>query len=146
MSVTYRTKVIASGNHASLAIPDEILTKLGSHRRAPLIVTINGHSYQSTATAVNGQCRVVFPMAERLAAGVSGGDLVTVKLDLDGGYRRVELHPKLMEALRITKLRKEFDNLSYSARKELARSISDAKSEATRERRIKKAIQQISSR
>jgi len=89
---------------------------------------------------------VVFPIAERLAAGVSAGDLITVKLDLDEGYREVELHPRFIEALRATKLRKKFDNLSYSVRKEFARSISDAKAEATRERRIEKAIQQISSR
>jgi bifunctional DNA-binding transcriptional regulator/antitoxin component of YhaV-PrlF toxin-antitoxin module len=108
-------------------------------------VTINGHSYRSTATAVGGQCRVVFPSSERLAAGVSGGDSVTVKLDLDDGYRHVDLHPKFIDALRKTKLREKFDNLSYSARKEFARSISEAKAEETRERRIEKAIQQISS-
>lgn len=143
MSATYKTKVIPSGNHASIAIPDEILAKLGANRRAPLIVTINGHSYRSTATAVDGQCRVVFPSAERRAAGVSGASIITVKLELDSGYREVELHPKFITALKKSKLRKKFDGLSYSVRKEYARSIGEAKAEETRDRRIDKAIQEL---
>lgn len=146
MSATYETVVIASGNHASLEIPDEILVKLGSNRRAPLIVTVNGHSYRSTATAVDGQCRVVFPSAQRLAAGVSGGDSITVTLELDDGYREVELHPSFEDALGVAALRQKFDGLSYSARKEYARSIREAKAEETRQRRIEKAIHEISSR
>ena len=146
MSAIYKTKVIPSGNHASIAIPDEVLKKLGTNRRAPLVVTINGHSYRSTATAVNGQCRVVFPSAERLAAGVSGGDTVTVKLELDAGYREVVLHPKFANLLKKSKLRKKFDALSYSVRKEYARSINEAKAEETRDRRIEKAINEIANK
>lgn len=77
------TTVIPAGNHVSIAIPDEILTALGANRLAPLVVSVNRHSYRSTATAVYGECRVVFPSAERQAAGVSGGDTITVTLELD---------------------------------------------------------------
>ena len=143
VSAIYRTKVIPTGNHASIAIPDEVLARLGTNRRAPLVVTINGHSYRSTATAVNAQCRVVFPIAERLAAGVSGGDTITVKLELDDGHREVELHPKFSDSLKKSKLRKKFDALSYSVRKEYARSIIEAKAEETRDRRIEKAINEV---
>lgn len=143
MSVTYKTRIITSGNHASIPIPDEILSKLGANRRAPLIVTINGHSYRSTSTAVDGECRVVFPSVDRRAAGVSGANLITVKLELESGYRGVELDPKFIAALKKTKLRKKFDDLPYSVRKEYARSISEAKAEETRDRRIDKAIREI---
>jgi len=41
-TVTYKTKVIGEGNHASLSIPNIVLEKLGANRRAPLKITVNG--------------------------------------------------------------------------------------------------------
>ena len=146
MSTTYTTTVIPDGNHASIHIPDSVLAELGTNRRAPVRVTVNGHTYQSTATAVDGECRVVFPSADRAAAGVSGGDTVTVHLELETGFRTVDLHPEFDERLIQTKLREFFDTLTYSQRKEFARSVSDAKAVETRERRISTAIEKISAR
>ena len=143
MSVTYSTRVIPDGNHASIAIPDEVLAELGANRRAALRITINGHTYESTATAVNGECRVVFPSANRAAAGAAGGDIVDVTLELITGYREVELHPEFAEALDETGLRAGFDELAYSHRKEYARAIAEAKADETRQRRIASAIDTI---
>lgn len=140
MSVTYMAKVISDGNHASLPIPDEVLAELKGSRRSPLKVTINGHTYQSTATAVSGRCRVVFPSADRLAANVKGGDEVTVHLELDSGHRKVDMHPEFGSVLEARGLRAAFDSLNYSTRKELARFINEAKTDETRMRRIEKAI------
>lgn len=143
MSVTYSTLVIPDGNHASIAIPDEVLAELGANRRAALRITINGHTYESTATAVNGECRVVFPSANRAAAGATGGDTVDVTLELITGYREVELHPEFAAALKDARLRDDFDRLAYSHRKEYARAIADAKADDTRQRRIDAAIEKI---
>ena len=146
MSVTYDTFVIGDGNHASLAIPDEVLAELGANRRAPLRVTINEHTYQSTATAVGGECRVVFPSADRTAAGASAGDTVTVTLTLDSGHREVVLHPEFDAALTAAGLREAFESLPYSHRKEHARAIADAKADETRARRIAAAIDKIAAK
>lgn len=143
MGVTYSTRVIPEGNHASIAIPDDVLAELGANRRAALAVTISGHTYQSTATAVDGECRVVFPSAERVAAGVTGGDTVTVHLELITGYREVDLHPEFVAALADAGLREAFDALAYSHRKEHARAIAEAKADETRQRRIAAAIEKI---
>ena len=143
MGVTYSTLVIPDGNHASLAIPDEALTALGTNRRAPLKVTVNGHTYQSTATAVGGECRVVFPGADRLAAGVQGGEIVEVHLELDAGFRVVELHPEFEAALAEAGLREKFDALAYSHRREHARAIAEAKTDETRWRRIAAALEKL---
>lgn len=143
MGVTYSTLVIPDGNHASLAIPDDVLAELGGNRRAALSITINGHTYQSTATAVNGECRVVFPGADRAAAGVAGGDTVTVHLEHITGYREVDLHPEFAAALDSAGLRATFDGLAYSHRKEFARAITEAKADETRQRRIVAAIEKI---
>lgn len=143
MGVSYQTRVIPEGNHASIAIPESILAELGANRRAPLVVTVNGHSYRSTATAVAGECRVVFPRADRTAAGVSGGDSVTVHLELEVGHRIVELDPEFNRELVTAGLREFFETLTYSRRKEFARLIAEAKSVDTKVRRIASSIEKI---
>lgn len=141
--MTYSTVVIPDGNHASIAIPDDVLAALGANRRAAVAVTVNGHTYQSTATAVNGECRVVFPRSYREAAGATGGDTVSVTLDLITGYREVNLHPEFATALEAAGLRDTFDALAYSHRKEHARAIAEAKADETRQRRIQKSLDLI---
>ena len=140
MSETYITHVVGFGNHASLEIPDEILTKLGANRRAPLKITINRYTYQSTATGVNGKCMVVFPQKDRAAAGVEAGDKVKVTLELDSGYREVDMPEALTAALKKAKLLKTFEDLTYSKRKEFARQVNEAKTQETRIRRIDKVL------
>ena len=144
MGVSYTTEVLGEGNHASLLIPEWVLTELQANKRAPLKVTINGHTYQSTAVGVAGECRVVFPQKERLAAGAVAGETVTIHLELDSGYREVVMPTELVEALDQAKLTEVFAALSYSKRKEFARTVSEAKSEETRVRRVLKVVEALS--
>jgi bifunctional DNA-binding transcriptional regulator/antitoxin component of YhaV-PrlF toxin-antitoxin module len=143
VNVTYETEVLGEGNHASLLIPQWVLDKLQTNKRAPLKVTINGHTYQSTAVGVDGECRVVFPSAERLAANAKAGDSVEVTLELDSGYRSVDMHPQLEAALSKSDLAEVFSRLSYSKRKEFARQVNEAKAEDTRQRRIEKVLEAV---
>ncbi|MFM2276913.1 MAG: hypothetical protein RIT12_309 [Actinomycetota bacterium] len=140
MRVKYETEVLGEGNHASLLIPEWVLQELNTNKRAPLKVTVNGHTYQSTAVGVAGECRVVFPSSERKAAKAASGDLVEVTLELDSGYREVEMPKELMTALKSQGLTKTFADLSYSKRKEFARQVSEAKTEETKLRRIEKVL------
>jgi bifunctional DNA-binding transcriptional regulator/antitoxin component of YhaV-PrlF toxin-antitoxin module len=140
MSVKYETEVLGEGNHASLLIPDWVLEELKTNKRAPLKVTVNGHTYQSTAVGVAGECRVVFPSAERRAAKAASGDIVEVTLELDSGYREVEMPKELVTALESQGLAKTFADLSYSKRKEFARQVSGAKTEETKLRRVEKVL------
>ena len=143
MSVKYETEVLGEGNHASLLIPDWVLEELKTNKRAPLKVTVNGHTYQSTAVGVAGECRVVFPSADRKAAKVSSGDIVEVTLELDSGYREVRMPAELIKALKANGLTKTLTDLSYSKRKEFARQVSEAKTEETRLKRIAKVLNNI---
>jgi len=140
MKTTYETLVIGSGNHASIEIPIENLEEIGGNKRAPLKITINGYTYQSTATGVDGKCMVVFPMRDREAAGASAGDTVQVTLELDSGYREVLIPAQLLDSLKNLNLTEKFATLNYSQRKEFARSVNDAKSDETRQRRIQKIV------
>lgn len=144
MAVTYSTVVLGEGNHASLLIPDAVLAELGANRRAPLKVTINGYTYQSTATGVGGECRVVFPQRDRAAAGASSGETVSVTLELDSGHREVEMPDALTKALAAAGLRDAFEALTYSKRKEFARQVAEAKTEETRAKRVAKVLEALS--
>ncbi len=143
MGVRYETEVIGDGNHASLLIPHWVLDELKTNKRAPLRVTINGHTYQSTAVGVAGQCRVVFPSADRLAANAKAGEIVEVFLELDSGNREVDMPSELTAALEEAGLSDTFARLTYSRRKEFARQVAEAKAEETRLRRIEKVIEAV---
>lgn len=143
MSTTYQTVVLGFGNHAALEIPNEILVEIGGNRRAPLKITINGYTYQSTATGVDGKCMVVFPTRDRDASGATAGDHVMVTLELDDGYRHVDVPHDLRDALTSQKLSEAFHDLTYSKRKEFARQIKDVKSEETKKRRIRKILDEM---
>ena len=140
MRASYQTMVIGDGNHASLTIPDPILALLGASRRAPLKITINGHAYQSTSTAVAGECRVVFPLRDRAAAGVKAGQIVTVQLELESGFRQVQMPLELADLLEQLGLRQRFDELGYSQRRAFAIDVERAKTAQTRDRRVQKVI------
>lgn len=143
MPVTYETTVVGYGKHASLHIPDEVLAELGANRRAALAITINGHTYRSTATAVAGECHVVFPLKERTAAGAAAGDRVSVTLELEVGRREVELPVDLSTALSAAGALQAFESLTYSKRREFARQVVEAKAAETRDRRIAKVVSEL---
>ena len=140
MKTTYETVVIGHGNHAAIEIPPAQLAELGANKRVPLKITINGYTYQSTATGVDGKCMVVFPQRDRDASGASAGDKIMVTLELDGGYRNVDVPDELQAALAASNLSETFHDLSYSKRKEFARQVNEAKTDETRIRRIQKVI------
>ena len=144
MSVTYKTVILGFGNHAAIEIPDDILKQLGANKRAPLKVTVNDYTYQSTAAGMNGQCLVVFPQKDRQAANAKAGDEIEVNLELDAGIREVDVPEQLTKALKDTKLLDTFNTLTYSKRKEFARQVTEAKSAETKTRRIEKVIAALS--
>src|SRR3954468_25000945 len=118
MKTTYETVVIGHGKHAAIEIPDKNLAEIGGNKRAPLKITINGYTYQSTATGVDGKCMVVFPTRDRQASGAATGDHVTVTLELDAGYREVDVPTALLAALKSNKVDNVLHELTYSKRKE----------------------------
>jgi len=78
-----------------------------------------------------------------LAAKAQNGEIVQVTLELDSGYRAVEMHPELVLALEKAGLTDIFAELSYSKRKEFTRQVAEAKADDTRLRRIEKVIESL---
>jgi bifunctional DNA-binding transcriptional regulator/antitoxin component of YhaV-PrlF toxin-antitoxin module len=140
MKTTYKTVIVGFGNHASIEIPLANLKEISGNKRAPLKVTVNSYTYQSTATGVDGKCMVVFPMRDRKAAGVKSGDAVQVTLELDDGYREVAIPKELVDKLNERNLMNKFRDLTYSKRKEFVRLVAESKAVETRLRRIDKIV------
>lgn len=143
MKTTYATTVIGHGKHAAIEIPLENLAEIGGNKRAPLKITVNDYTYQSTATGVDGKCMVVFPMRDRQAANAAAGDHIEVTLELDDGYRLVDMPDELTRSLQANNLAQTFYNLTYSKRKEFARQVAEAKAAETKSRRIAKIIDSL---
>lgn len=145
MKTKYITTILGFGNHAAIEIPEGELKKIGGNKRAPLKITVNGYTYQSTATVMDGKCLVVFPKKDRENAGVDSGDRLMVQLELDSGYRQVEVPKDLAVALQQSGIKEKFDELTYSKRKEYARQVLEAKAQETKTRRVEKIVNELSS-
>ena len=140
MKTIYETIILGFGNHAAIEIPEKNLQEIGGNKRAPLKVTVKGYTYQSTATGMDGKCLVVFPTKDRIASGVKAGDKVMVTLELDSGYREVNVPYELKSELKKNNLTAKFKELNYSRRKEYVRLITDAKTPETKNRRLEKIM------
>jgi bifunctional DNA-binding transcriptional regulator/antitoxin component of YhaV-PrlF toxin-antitoxin module len=127
----------ATGIH----VPDEVVAALGSSRRPPVRVTLGQHTYRTTVASMRGRFMVPVAAAVREAAGVAAGDELDVEIELDTEPREVTVPDDLAAALdACTGARERFAALAYSHRKEHVRAIEDAKTDATRQRRIAKAV------
>jgi len=119
-----------------IPVPDEAVIALGAGKKAPVRVTINGYTYQTTLAVMKGTSMLSLSAEHRDAAGLTAGDTVDVKLELDTAPRTVEVPADLAEALAAAGAREAFDSLSYSARKEHVRQVESAKAQETRDRRV----------
>ncbi len=141
----FTTTLLRAGKTATgFEVPAEVVEALGSSKRPPVRVTINGYTYRSTVAVMGGKYMVGVAAEHRAGAGVEGGDTITVELALDDQPRTVEVPADFAKALAKNKTAKAaFDKLAYTHRKEHVRAIEDAKTDETRQRRIAKAIEKL---
>jgi hypothetical protein len=112
--------------------------------RAPVKVTLNGYTYRSTIASMGGVTGIPLRKSNREAAGLIGGERITVTIELDAEPREVELPHDLARALRFSKQRmKKWQSLSYTKRRERGEAIETAKRRATRARRLARIIQSL---
>jgi len=91
-------------------------------------VTVNGYTYRTTIAVMGGKYMVGVSAEHRAGAGVGGGDVVDVDIELDDAPRTVEIPPGLATALAKDKAAKvTFDGLSYSNQRRHADGIASAK-------------------
>ncbi|MET0788802.1 MAG: YdeI/OmpD-associated family protein [Cellulomonas sp.] len=136
----FRTVLELSGKSATgMPVPAEVVEAMGRGARFPVVVTINGYSYRSTVTPYGGKTLIPVSAENRAGAGIAAGEEIDVDIEFDDAPRTVEVPDDLAAALTGT-ARAAFDALSVSRRKAIVQPIEDAKTPETRERRIAKAI------
>jgi hypothetical protein len=110
--------------------------------RVPLAITYRGTTYRTSVSLYRGQWMTVINKQMREGGLVPGHDY-TVDLSLDTAERTVDVPADFAKAMRAAGVRKAFDALSYSHRKEHVRVIEEAKKPETRQRRIEAAITKL---
>jgi hypothetical protein len=138
----FRTTVQQAGKTATgIQVPEAVVEALGSGKRPPVKVTINGYTYRSTVAVVGGAHMVGVSAESRAGAGIAGGDEVEVDIELDTTPREVAVPADLAAALDAEpNARRTFDKLSYSNKSWHVLQVTGAKSEETRQRRIAKSV------
>jgi hypothetical protein len=141
----FRTTILQGGKTATgIRVPDEVVEALGKGKRPAVSVTINGFTYRSTIAVLDGAYMVGVNADNRAGAGVAGGDVVDVDIELDTAPREVTVPPELAAALDSEPdARRTFDGLSYSNKSWHALQIEGAKTDETRERRLAKSIEAL---
>jgi hypothetical protein len=146
-SIDITAELEPRGPAAAFVLSDEQVAAVGEGaRRFPAAATINGHRHRTTVTRMNGEYLFGFSKAAREAARLTVGDTVSFRLELDEAPREVEVPPALQQALDADPdAGRAYEALAYTHRKELARSVAEARRDDTRDRRVAKALELLRS-
>lgn len=139
----FKTTIVQADGKAAtgIAVPDDVVEKLGQGKKPKVVVSLKGHSYRSTIAVMGGTFMLPLAKEHRDKADVKAGDKVDVTLELDTALREVAVPRDLAAALKKAGATAGFGALSFTYRKENVRSIEEAKAPETRARRIAKAVE-----
>lgn len=145
---TKRFRVLLEKNRTNeatgITIPFDVQKTYGTRARVPVRGTINRHPYRGTIFPMGGKYIFVVNRELRAAAGVKGGEMISMTMERDEEPRIITPPTDLARALKANKAAQAaWDKLSYTHKKEHARAVEDAKRPETRVRRIEKAIAQL---
>lgn len=136
----FRATVESTGETTTgIEVPADVMADLGGAKRPPVRVTLGAHTYRTTVGAMGGRSLISVSAAVREAAAVTAGDEVDVEVALDDTPRELPV-PEELAALMDGETRTFYDGLSFSRRQRFVLPIEQARTEATRRRRVEKAI------
>jgi hypothetical protein len=141
--IKFKTVLELGGKTATgFRVPADVVEQLGKGQRPPVVVTIGDYSYRSTVAAYTGEYFLPLAGVHREKVGLQAGDKFEAGVELDTAPRIVELSDDLASALSADpRLLEAFRAMSYSNQRQHAESVADAKTAATRTRRIEKVIE-----
>ena len=129
------------GPAGAIVLDDEQVAALSDAKAFPVVVTIGDRTARLRLARMGGKNLIGFSKVARAELGVELGDEFDVIIAPDADERTVDVPDVLAAALDADPVaRAAFDGLSYTRRKEIARSIAEAKQDATRQRRLEKAL------
>lgn len=138
------TVLWGSGPAAAIVLTDEQVESFGAGKAFPVSVTIGDRTARLRLSRMGGKNLIGFSKAVRAELGVEIDQEVDAVIRVDSAEREVEVPPALSAALDADPaLRAAFDALSYSVRKEHARTVAEAKQDATRDPRVEKIVEAL---
>lgn len=146
MAISFRTTLKGEGyTAAGIAVPEDLMAQLGPAKRYPVVVTINGgYTYRNSVSWYKGAFMISVSSDNQKAAGVTGGDEVDVVVEIDTEPRVLELPAEFSLALKDAGVLEKFQSFSYSKQNGFVAPWSAAKSDATRDKNLAKAIEAAS--
>lgn len=147
-SRSFTTRLAADPDGSSMtALPLDFDPKEAFGKvRAPVVVSLRGHSYRSTICSLGGRFWVPLRRSNREAAGVHAGDRLRVTLTLDDQPRVVKPPPDLAKALKAAGLLPAWKALSFTHQREHVEAIDQARKPQTRARRLDACLRMLADR
>jgi hypothetical protein len=140
-----RFRVVIEGKEAGVVAaiipPVDVPEYFGTRGRVAIRGTINGFAFRSSLMPMGG--RHMMPVNKKLREGAKAepGELVEVVMERDVAERTVEAPPELRaELAKSKKAAEKWESLAFTHKKEMANSISGAKQEETKKRRLAKVM------
>lgn len=134
-----------TGSGTWVPVPREVKAMLGLTGRPKIQAVIAGHPYRGSLMPMgDGTFGLGVLKSIQQAAGIKSGDTITVELELDMAPRTIDLPADLATAIaRDKKATAAWEELSYTNKREMARSIDEAKKPETRARRLAAAVEKL---
>lgn len=130
-----------TATNTGFVLPEDAVLALGGGRRPKVEVTVEGVTWRTSVAPMGGRFLLGLTKAQKAATGVEVGRTYDVRIEADVVERTVEVPEDLAAALASDAGRAEaWERWSYTRRKEAARSLTEAKQAATRERRLSKVL------
>ena len=143
-TIHVRTTLQARGPAAAAVLSDEQVAALGAGRSPAVRITVGGRTAEGRITRRGEENLLGLSRERRGQLGVEAGDEVELEIRVLTGPPTLDLPPELAAALETdAAARAAFDALAPSHRKELARSVADAKRPETRARRLEAALDRL---
>jgi hypothetical protein len=129
-------------------VPKDIASKAGFRARLRVKGAIDGHPFRSALMPRGGgEVFVIVNSEMRARIGKTAGDAVRLELELDARPVAVQVPPVLRQALRRSpRATAFFETMTPSQRLAYVRWIADAKQTATRDRRVRIALDKLARR
>lgn len=137
------TALEGTGAAGAIVLSDEQVAELSTAKAFPVVVTVGGSTARLRLSRMGGRNLIGFSKANRAAMRLELGAEFDAVIAPDTAERTVDVPESLAAALADAGLTAAYDALNFTRRKEIAVSVADAKQDATRDRRIAKALDDL---
>jgi hypothetical protein len=142
----FKAKLLQHGNMDATYVifPYDVKENFGA-ARVKVKVKFDGELYRGSLVPMGLKEGYPLLLRKDIRAKINKGvgDFVNVELEQDFEERVVEVPDDFEKALKKSKLKDTFENMSFTHRKEYVNSVLDAKKPETRLKRIEKALEMI---